>query len=701
MSGKKQHYIPKVLLKEFRANQRGKYGQAFVYKSGKVPYLSSIADIAAERYFYSDLGDGTSKTLDDRITDYENTLTSLLRSLQDIANGRLADPLVSAEVVAHLSIRGAYLREMFSSGARQLIQGTSDSWSDPDIVRAILFLDEFEGTPIFVASIDNEIEKIRHTLPSGFPIPLLKRLLLYFARESFDSFHESFFPSIDTALKQLVPQVSGAMRSGHARVFDTSMAPDKRVSDLATLSWHVHRSETALILPDCVAVSVDKTWTSMQPYLMESIDNVGAIMLPLAFDKMLVGLPVGASENRANFDFNSHAAGCSAVFFVSSEDSGDVRALADNIGNVTDRTISSIVSDTLRKAYPRSDDPANGLEDKTPLGAISPEGEYPPQSTQSSDSFSYRVNFRDCATQEQAETIAKIVAVVVNGLASHLELDHLEAIIFAEDYPASLRELDRELTTPANLGTTAVEGLVGVASTVSDYVEGHLKSYVVMRSWLGYALVSGDEDPTRVATHMLSAILSQASFSMLLESAFGEASAHPPYSPREALLYAPMNGAPAAYYSAWMSAHIDPSAEDSYREVVLRMLDHANELIDSERLGYESHKDLDRFLHQATQALGDLLMAIAKLIGHCDASNSSIYGDSANLRSAFERQSLSDWVSLYSQDLRRVFASRGVWRSTKDLRSLCVHMERHLWRYLVFPWIMEDGQVWVEVPNVG
>ena len=95
-----------------------------------------------------------------------------------------------------------------------------------------------------------------------------------------------------------------------------------------------------------------------------------------------------------------------------------------------------------------------------------------------------------------------------------------------------------------------------------------------------------------------------------------------------------------------------------------------------------------------------VIMAAAKLIGHCDASNSSIYGNNDELKAALAHQWLSDWVHLYSQDLRRVFASRGVWQSTKELRFLCVHMERHLWHHFIFPWIMEDGRVWVEVPDI-
>jgi hypothetical protein len=317
---------------------------------------------------YSDIGDGESMTLDDRITDYENTLTSFLSLLRNIANGEIADPCISAEVVAHLSIRGAYLHEIFSSGVRQVIKGTSDIIGDKDVFRSALFADGIEVTPMFVTSIDKSIEQIRHLFPLGFPASFLKRLLINFARESFDSFYGSFFPLADEALMRLVPQISEAIRRSHARAFDTAMAPDKRVSDLATLSWRVHRSETALILPDCVAISIDKTWTSTRPYLMEKMEDVGAVMLPIASNQLLIGLPTDSSSHGENFDFNNGAAGCSAIFFVSSEDSEHLRVLSDSIGKIADGTISSVVEDTLSNACPRNSHGSGGSEDEASLG---------------------------------------------------------------------------------------------------------------------------------------------------------------------------------------------------------------------------------------------------------------------------------------------------------------------------------------------
>ena len=130
-------------------------------------------------------------------------------------------------------------------------------------------------------------------------------------------------------------------------------------------------------------------------------------------------------------------------------------------------------------------------------------------------------------------------------------------------------------------------------------------------------------------------------------------------------------------------------------------MEHANRVVSEERLAYGSHGDIDRFLEAATGPIGDFLVAVAKLIGHCDASNSSIFDDGKSLESMLEQHGLVEWIRLYAQDLRRIFANRGAWSSLSELTDLSAHMERQLWRYLVFPWVLEDGRVRVEVPPLG
>lgn len=695
MSGKKQHYIPKVLLKGFRANQKGAYGQAFVLKSIQPPYLASIADIAAQRFFYSDISTEGEETLDDRITVYENRLALLLKSLLDTQHGHMAEPLIAAEVVAHLSARGAYLRDIFSSGVGQLVEGFSATWKVPETARAALQIDDRNMSSMFWSCLSAEVEKLKPHLPASFPTPLLQRLLRQYVREDFANLHGEISPSINGALTNLLSLVPESIRNSHTNALDSTLVPDERVAGLATLCWRVYRSDSHLVLPDCVAISLSSDGSSVQPYMMERLEEVGSVMLPIAKDMILFGCRQDAEFDESKF--NQHAARCSTTFFVSSEDSEQLRELSRSIGDTTHGAVSSIVSEVLAGSLTRSE------RESSKFSATSNDGEGPgarPKAGRERPSgrASYTVNFKDCADQEQAEAIAHEVGCMVGRMAKFLELDHLKAVIFSSDYESALCELDAQLAASVGLETTDVPGLVGVASMANEYVDGQLRSYIVMRGYIGHALLAEAEEGARVARHLLSSMLSQISFARLLEGQFGDASARARYRPWDALLFKPMDGTPVGYYSAWTSADIDPEAADTYRMVARTTLAHASSVIRSERQAYQVHGDIDRLISLATDALGAMLVAIAKLVGHCDACNTSIYEGDSEFKEELERQGMIDWISLFSRDLREVFASRGRWRSEKDLMSLGDHMERQLWRYSIFPWEMDDGRVRIEVP---
>jgi len=697
MAGRKQHYIPQALLRGFLINEKGNDRQARVYKKGQAPYPSAIGDIAAARYFYSDLPSTPSKTLDDRITDYEDRLGRLLRTLRSADNEQSVDSALAAEVVAHLSIRGAYLREIFSFGIHTLVDRTATSLENEESARSMLGVDKQEEGSRFTEAVDEQLNTLKNVLPDGLPVPLLRRILLHLVREDFGNLYGQTLPSIRQALGKVVSQIPSAIREGHGNALSAELVPDKRVINLATLSWRVYHAAENLLLPDCVAISVDEI-EGAQPYLLGDIAHLGSIMLPLTSNRLLIGRPAGIADNKLSSKaFNAHAASCSTVFFVSADYSEELLALSETIGSIPMHTISELVSETLNRDRDAPD--KSGLHDSL-IGSDSHEegqGEIGVASTRHFKA-SYPVSFKNCATREEAESIAAAVGVVVNEMAASIELNRLNEIIFAGDYVAAFNDIDRGYSPTSPIETTQVEGLVGFGRTVTVIRDGERKVSVILRSAIGHALISDNELEVQAAAHLLTMMLSEVAFQELLESSVV---ADETYSPWEALFYAPMASAVMAYYSAWMSADIDPSAGSSYRSVFLSFLDHANARIGEERYAYGTHGDVDLFLHAATSALGDLLISMAKLIGHSDARNEPIDGDDEFFRKALSDANLCGWANFYGRDLRRAFSAKGGWRSLADLTSLSCHMERQLWRFFVFPWTTEDGQIRVEIPYMG
>ncbi|MEC5318737.1 DUF4238 domain-containing protein [Brenneria populi subsp. brevivirga] len=695
MSGKKQHYIPQTLLKGFITSQNGKRGQAWVYKNGNQPYLSSITDIAAKRFFYSDLSQGISKTLDDKITDYENRLGPLLYTLRATGNGQFADPFISAEVVAHLSLRGAYLREIFSFGINQFFESTALRLQDHDFIRNAIGVDKYGETSLFTNELDKQVTAIKDQLPPELPIPLLKSILHHSMREQFSNFYEQIHPEINHELEKLTPVIPSKIAESHSNALNLGLAPDKRIANLSTLSWKVYTTQINLILPDCVAISIEKNGTISQPYLLNDVFNIDKIMLPLAQNKILVGQSRNDKTENSFNEFNIHAANCSTIFFISAENTSDLIGLSETIGNSSLKNISTVVTETFNSIEPQCIS-LNNEKNKTILKTVDFSAY-----AQNIKNFSFRITFKNCATQEQSERIAHSIKLVINELQLHNELMRLDEIIFAEDYISALHDVNLGYESSKTSDTIQVEGLTGIAKTITVIREGERKTCIVIRAWIGHALISETDSQVKTAAHILATMLSEVSFQELLESLLKRIGHEESYTLWESLFYSPMDGAIRAYYSSWNSAYIDPSITDSYKSVIINLLEHANKCISTERFSYGTHGDLDQLIHIITSILGDLLISIAKLIGHCDALDEPIYGDNDKLHEIFSNLNLCNWVSLYSRDLRHIFSSRENWSCLKELTSLSTHMEFQLWRYLVFPWVTEEGEVRVEVPYIG
>lgn len=103
MSGKKQHYIPQSILKGFRISQNGKIARVWVFKKDEEPRTASTRDVAAQRYFYSELSKGDSFTLDDAITEYENAFSDKVRLLRDTAIESPCDAELASEINVSLT----------------------------------------------------------------------------------------------------------------------------------------------------------------------------------------------------------------------------------------------------------------------------------------------------------------------------------------------------------------------------------------------------------------------------------------------------------------------------------------------------------------------------------------------------------------------------------------------------------------------
>src|SRR2546421_3400407 len=110
MAGKRQHVLPRFLLKGFASRTVGEKVFAWVYRKHGSPFETVIENISVEKHFYGKDGEITA---DDTITDLESGYAYLIDTLRQQRHGyEIPDSTVS-EFVTHLAIRTHHLRESF------------------------------------------------------------------------------------------------------------------------------------------------------------------------------------------------------------------------------------------------------------------------------------------------------------------------------------------------------------------------------------------------------------------------------------------------------------------------------------------------------------------------------------------------------------------------------------------------------------
>jgi len=126
MSGRKQHFIPQVLLRGFARETRGVH-RLWVHHRERGSFASNVQDVAASRDFYSFPGAaGAEPTLDDRITRHENRMASDLAFLRQAPPGPLARPEIARAVVTHLAFRTQAMRDL--TGEAMVITQRLKAW---------------------------------------------------------------------------------------------------------------------------------------------------------------------------------------------------------------------------------------------------------------------------------------------------------------------------------------------------------------------------------------------------------------------------------------------------------------------------------------------------------------------------------------------------------------------------------------------
>lgn len=674
MAGRIQHYIPQSFQRGFFIPE--KPNQTHVYRTDKA-YISNINRVAAKRDFYSKPSGTSERTLDDIITNYEDRLGNLLHQLRNLDIGDSANASVAAEVIAHLTPRGNSARSIFSSGAKNLISGASELFSDKLELIFQLGLDtpspNKTWNELVFPFIDKEEEfnsvlEIFH-IQTKIPKTVFYRLIFIYSRESLFSESNPLSGLIQKIFSNLYTRIDDMVSNAQKQTLNKGLIAEVRKQALEEFTWSISSApREGAIMPDCIAIGFDEKEGIFLPYIMTS--NTSLVVMPLTSKKLLVGVYKDSITPNLS-DFNQEASECSDELFISSL--FHHLDLQKNIGMRWRRKIDSIVQDTLNDI-------------KSPKYLKSNDSSL--KST--AEPTSLQLSFTDHIEEIDKFIISKKVQNIFAKLRYCLDLTCIDEIIFTSNFGKTLTNtalgFDATLL-PEGMPDFIFQG----AAAILVLRDNKLKVHIVLDINFASILHNANKN-TNIVLHLLVAGFSLADTVNQFEKKLPGFLMEPvSYKDHDAVLHCAMRKALRAYKYAYDSAEFGAKNlfEQEYSSYLIHALGESYAAIDKAKKEHLIDYDYPKLFSAIHSAATNILIASARFIGHMEGIGKELLSIDSTVADKINSLQLAGWISVFAYDLHKFWGKESWIR--EDFYALNIHFERLLYSKGIFLYASDDG----------
>lgn len=681
MAGRKQHFIPQHFLKSFVINDGN--DKLWMYRRGlHKPVPVGRADAAATRDFYSKPSADGAPTLDDMITEYENRLRFLVDELRDADFDTKLDPRVIGEVVAHLSMRAAYFRELVELGALEMSAAIDTLIHNPADLLSGMKLLRHRVPSKFEALATEQLEKHGLHLLTNISTKAIVRLLYHAAREDFDILHAKAIDQFSTWTNTFAQNFTNLGQSVHTRILQDQLVPSARKEQLEALSWQViectgHNAPIA----DCVAIAEDEN--GWGPYILSSPQSTICVILPLSPSKLAVGSTQQNWHKKEQTYTQNAILGCFS-FYLSDQFKDATSNELGALGQITRDIISNLTSSAVRESIEQFvGDTDGGRGDHSIII----------ESEKASTDISFSVSLKDFADQPFAQKVGNAVQEVVVAFASVHPVHGLDGVTFAVDYQTTILELDRgegiKQASDKSVGTNPN----GVAMPLMVRRDGKTKTHLVLKAYLAEDLISDVTENKDAAVTLLLNCLGTVAFNYLVTEKFPKAVLSPHADQYEGWLAQYNDALLANYYSITTTAATSEMA-DFYSELAIDKLEMMITTTSEANMVYEGNGDHTQLFECCAQAMSSFLAAITRV---CAAQATFIGPKNPNtpLGVRLAQLGLTKWANLFESDLSSFMNALEGWTKFEEAYFINRHFERLLFEVGVFPDQREDGSLYV------
>lgn len=332
MAGNNQHHIWQMLQRGF-GNKRGKDYHVWVYSRNEPPRQTVTRLFGVEKHFYGPEG----SLADLNITKYENDNQSAIQEIRNLPNGSEVDQVFAANLIAHLEMRTAFLREDASKKMQKGMDYLLKKFTSPKELK-LLMLDYIKKNPAELEALLAK-EFIHKNQYDGFN-EIAYKLIETMPENEVSS---SFNPGV-SAFRRLIEDFPALMNSTQNKVIAENEDFPLRAKLHMKNRYSVLRLDSdSFILPDTTLAFIKKNGAS--PFIDKN-DEVSAVILPISRNVAIIG------NSQSQFSFSIKAlniilAGCSFKSFIAGDKNTQLQSLTGRIGKyaklISDRDLGRIV----------------------------------------------------------------------------------------------------------------------------------------------------------------------------------------------------------------------------------------------------------------------------------------------------------------------------------------------------------------------
>lgn len=680
MAGDYQHYLQQMLQKGFKRPDGSKnHPSVWEYRESQPPEdFRRIEKVGAEDFFYSPNSYGLFKSLDDKITDWENQRQADVRRWRGFDDGQVVDAQKAASLVGLTGIRTRAVRQVFSNVMDNFLIEFHESVKNPDA----LFGHINQRSGEIAKRLNEEIERHLGAMPmdpvTGEPmqkeLDAVSRMITYALSDCFSIELAKAFREVENLFEDLFAEGPLNVSELHNEALDEFFGKGTLRDNIAKLHWSiaVRQSDNPWVLPDCAILSVDASG-NFSPFLLGGMKSRKALILPLSPDRALIGR-TELDDNLDISDLDFQAAKCSTEFFLAAKSSYRLAEICTQISKGPQADIESGINTALTAIDPFR--PSTGKED---------------QKFASLENIAVSTHGLS-VTEEEINPSARGLGRIIFRLSNRLHLAKLKKIIVCHSVPDAIKEL-----RDVDLGELGKEDFEGVFYKL-PYVDDGTISFELYVNIIAFEQILDVESESFdfLLNLFLQTLWQIHSRSILFGDAKDFASLTTMYElPALGLRVANLGLDAAIKCVAIRHAHLVDSLDEETRKHLRDGFSHALMDWQSVELPIEGSAAKSNALSAAMMiSCENLFIAAVRYFGVCQAQNIDVFDDleqDKNCKNCLTEMNLEDWVHRLDIDLRILFANLYIPFDPQKVFNLQSHIERLFWGRGAIIFGYEDG----------